>query len=55
MHVVEPVVAAMKAWLEASDGVDKRLPLSVGLASLDNHACNLTIVVRRPCATHNLL
>lgn len=45
--MVEPVVAAMKAWLEASEGVDKRLPLSVSLASLDNHACNLTVVVSR--------
>jgi hypothetical protein len=45
MGSVEGIAADMKAWLDASSGVDRSLPLFVGLASLDNHACNLTVLV----------
>jgi len=44
---VEGIVADMRAWLDAHPGVDCSLPLFVGLGSLDNHACNLSVVVRR--------
>lgn len=45
MHAVEKIVSQMKAWLDASPGIEKSLPCFVGLASLDNQACNLTVLV----------
>ena len=46
MDKVESMVAAMRRHLETSDAIDRRLPMHVGLASLDNYACNIHIVVR---------
>ena len=48
---VEGIAADMRAWLDASPGVDRSLPLFVGLASLDNHACNLTVLVHLAALT----
>lgn len=52
MLAVEDIVSDMRAWLVASPGVDSSLPLFVGLGSLDNHACNITLLVRLTSVSH---
>ena len=45
MGAVEKITSEMKAWLDKSTGIEKSLPYFVSLASLDQHACNLSILV----------
>lgn len=53
MDAVEGIVGAARSWLEESRHIDGSLPLFVGLASLDNHACNISIVVSFPHCVHS--
>ena len=45
MLLVDSVTGSMKRWLETSKDIDQTLPNFVGLGSLDNHSCNLSIMV----------
>ena len=45
MLLVEPITVSMKTWLDNSKDIDHSLPFFVGLSSLDNHSCNLGILV----------
>ena len=45
MKAVGSITAAMQQWLKECPGIDHNLPFFVGLASLDNQACNLTVLV----------
>ena len=45
MGLVEPITAGMKKCLEDCTDIEHNLPYFVGLTSLDNHACNLSILV----------
>lgn len=45
MLLVESVTGGMKKWLETSKDIDQTLPNFVGLNSLDNHSCNLSVMV----------
>lgn len=45
MLLVDAVTGGMKRWLETSKDIDQTLPNFVGLSSLDNHSCNLNIMV----------
>ncbi|KAK9807577.1 hypothetical protein WJX72_003191 [[Myrmecia] bisecta] len=42
---VEGVVKALRAHLDTTEGLDKRLPLFVGFSSMDNFACNIAVLV----------
>ena len=48
MLLVDPITAAMKSYLDNSKDIDHGLPYFVGLSGLDNHSCNLGILVRPP-------
>lgn len=45
MHLVDPITVSMKKWLKDCSEIDTCLPFFAGLASLDNHACNIGILV----------
>ena len=45
MKAVGAITADMQKWMRESSGIDQGLPCFVGLASLDNQACNLTVLV----------
>ena len=45
MLLVDGITASMKSWLETSVDIHHDLPTFVGLSSLDNHSCNISVLV----------